>query len=266
MAARLIGDDEAAGTDLSTLLQIYPGAAEARQARFFLAESFARRERWTSAAELLRPFVEESVDDALRAPAIFWLARSYEAAGDYAAAVATYQRYRDLGTLLQPYAALRQAAQYEAAGQLAEAATAYEYAARTDIVRGERAGSFERAIRLRQQLGSPEAGLDLYDELLALAETPTYRASLFSQAAALAQEIGQGNRAGAWLRQLVTEAPGATQAAAAADQLLAAGDPALSATAAGKIFFEAERWPDAVAQFDQAIAQGGDLEAGVELR
>lgn len=266
MDSRTVGEDDAVGADLSALLQLYPDAPEARQARFYLAESFARRGRWTSAAELLRPFVEEPVDDALRAPAIFWLARCSEEAGDHAAAAAAYQRYRNLAAPLEPYAAMRQAAQLAAADQQAEAATAYEHAARADIVRGERAGSFERAIGLHRQLGSPEVGLDLYDELLALAETPTYRARILSQAVALAQEIGQGDRAGAWLRQIVANAPSTPEAASAADQLLAAADPALSAAAAGGIFMSAGRWPDAVAQLDLAIAQETDQETGVELR
>ncbi len=266
MASRAIGEDDAAGADFTALVQLYPGAPEDRPARFYLAESFARRGAWTSAAELLRPLIDDPAGDSLRSPAIFWLARCYESAGDHAAAAAAYQRYRDLGTPLEPYAAIRQAAQYQAAGQLAEAAAAYEHAARADIARGERAGSFERAIGLRRQLGSPAAGLALYDELLHLADAPDYRARILSEAAALAQELGQGARAAAWLRQLVADAPGAPEAAAAADQLLAAADPALGAATAGGVYFSAGRWPDAVAQLDTAIAQGGDLETGVELR
>ena len=102
MAARAIGEYTAAGVDLDALLHAYPDAAEARPARFYLAESLALRDNWTAAVELLRPFVDAPVDDALRAPAIFWLARGYESAGDHAAAVAAYQRYRDLGTPLEP--------------------------------------------------------------------------------------------------------------------------------------------------------------------
>ncbi|NTV65422.1 MAG: lytic transglycosylase, partial [Oscillochloris sp.] len=188
LAARAIGDDVATGADLEVLLHTYPAAVEARQARFFLAESQARRGLWTPAADLLRSFVDEPLDDGLRAPAIFWLARCYESAGDHVGAAGLYQRYRDLATPLEPYAAIRQAAQHAAAGQLAEAADAYEHAARADIVRGERAGSFERAIALRSQLASPAQGMALYDELLALAQTPAYRARILSEAAALAQQ------------------------------------------------------------------------------
>ncbi len=266
MAARAIGEDAAAGDDFDMLLRTYPDAAEARHARFYLAESLALRGDWTSAVARLRPFVAALPDDALRAPAIFWLARGYESAGDHAAAISAYQRYRNLGTPLEPYAAIRQAAQYEAAGQLAEAVAAYEYAARSDMLRGERAGGFERAISLHQRAGQPEVGLALYDELLALAQTPAYRARILSEAAALAQQLGQADRAGVWLRQIVADAPGTPEAAAAVDSLLAAGDPALSAAAAAGVYVDNGRWADAVTELDAAIAQGGDLEAGVELR
>lgn len=266
MAARAVGADDAVGADLSALLQLYPGAAEARQARFYLAESFARRGRWASAAELLRPFVDEPTDDALRAPALFWLARCYEEAGDHAAAAAAYQRYRDLGTPLEPYAALRQAAQLAAAGQREAAVAGYEQAARADIVRGERAGSFERAIGLHVQLGDPQAALDLYDELLGLADAPGYRARILSDAAALAQSAGQADRAAGWLRQIVADAPGAPEAPGAVDALLAAADPAIGPATAGGVYFNAERWQDAITQLDLAIAQTSDLEQGVALR
>ncbi|MEI6777695.1 MAG: transglycosylase SLT domain-containing protein [Chloroflexales bacterium] len=264
MDARAIGEDAAAGADLDALLHAYPDAAEARPARLYLAESLALRNNWTAAVDLLRPFVDAPVDDALRAPAIFWLARGYESAGDHAAAIAAYQRYRDLGTPLEPYAAMRQAAQYEAAGQLAEAAVAYEYVARADIVRGERAGSFERAIALRRRMGQAGAGIALYTELLTLADIPAYRARILSEASALAHDLGQTEQATLWLRQIISDAPDTPEAATAADQLLAAGDPALTAAAAGRIFFDNERWTDTITQLDAAIAQGGD--AGVELR
>ncbi|MBX0326087.1 transglycosylase SLT domain-containing protein [Oscillochloris sp. ZM17-4] len=267
MAARAIGEDAAAGADLSDLLQRYPDSSESRQARFFLAESFARRGRWASAAELLRPFVAEPTDDALRAPAIFWLARCAEEAGDHAAAAAAYQQYRDLGTPLEPYAAMRQAAQLDAVSQSAEAAAAYEHAARADIDRGARAGSFERAISLHLSLGvADDTLLGLYDELIALANDPAYRARILTEAASMAQQRGQIERALAWLRQVVADAPGEPKSAGAVSELLAYGDPSIDPATAGGVYFSAGRWGDAIAQLDLAIAQATDLESGVELR
>ncbi|NTU85934.1 MAG: tetratricopeptide repeat protein, partial [Chloroflexales bacterium] len=91
LAARAAADDSAAAADLSALIQAYPDAPEAAQARYYLAESYALRGRWTSAAELLRVFFEAAPrDEPLRAAALFWLARAPEAAGAHEAAVAAY--------------------------------------------------------------------------------------------------------------------------------------------------------------------------------
>ncbi|EFO79979.1 Lytic transglycosylase catalytic [Oscillochloris trichoides DG-6] len=266
LAARQIGADQDAAQDLSALINAYPTAPEAHQARFFLAESMARRALWSPAAQLFRPFAEGATDDPLYPAALFWLARCAEEAGDHARAVDLYQRYRDLATPLEPYAAMRQAAQLVALGQQAEAAAAYTHAARYDLVRGERAGSYERAIENRLQVEDRAAALDLYTELIDFAQTPTYRAHILFDAANLAQQLGQSDRAVAWLRQIIADAPATTQAQAALDQLIAAGDTTLSPAAAAQVLMQAERWPEALAQFDRAIAQAADLEAATELR
>ncbi|WP_161569229.1 transglycosylase SLT domain-containing protein [Candidatus Oscillochloris fontis] len=266
LAARQIGADLDAAQDLSALLNAYPNDPEAPQARFFLAESMARRGLWSAAAQLFRPFADGPTDDPLHAPALFWLARCTEEAGDHATAVDLYQRYRDLATPLEPYAAMRQAAQLVALGRQADAAAAYTHVARLDIVRGERAGSYERAIELHIQLGDPAVALDLYTELLDFAQTPTYRARILFDAASLAQQLGQAEQAAAWLRQLIADAPATSQAQIAVDQLLAAGDTALSPAAAAQVLMQAERWPEALTQFDLALAQAADLEVATELR
>jgi soluble lytic murein transglycosylase len=267
LAARAIGDDAGAGAAFSALIQAHGDAPEALEARYYLAESFARRARWSSAAELLRVFLDSApADHPLRAPATFWTARAAEGAGDHAGAVAAYKRYRELGTAIEPYAALRQAAQERAIGQPAEAAASYLHAARSPIVRGERAGSFEKAIALLQEAGRPDEALALYVELLGFAEAPDYRARLLLDGVALAQVLGRADQARAWLIELVTALPETPQAASAADQLLAAADQELTPAQAGRIYMAAQRWPDAMAQLDLAIAVAADPEAGAELR
>jgi soluble lytic murein transglycosylase len=151
------GDYDAVGLDLSALLDAYPGAAEARQARFYLAESYALRGRWTSAVEALRGLVADGPQpvspgaaDDLYARALFLTARGHEQAGAWADAAAAYEQYRALKTPLEPYARLRQAAQQQALGRDEEAAASFEAVATTDISRGERAGAYEKAIALRR--------------------------------------------------------------------------------------------------------------------
>lgn len=252
---RAIGNDDRAAADFSIVLSTYPDAPEAHAARFYLAESFARRGRWTSAVEAFKTFIDTSPPDDLTARALFWMARAYEEAGDWANAIATYGRYREFGTPLEPYAAIRQAAQFQALGRRAEAAEHYEYGATADIARGARAGSYEKAIALRRQLGQDGIALQLYDQLLALAENSNYRARILAEGADLALSLGREEQARAWLREIVTQTPDAPQAAAAAAQLRAASDPALTAATAARIFFTAGRYTEALPLFDEAIAR-----------
>lgn len=255
MERHAVGDFDAAATDFSSLLANYPDAPEMRQARYYLAASYAQRGRWTSTVETLQSLVAEPVEDELTDPALFWMALGYEAAGDWPNAVATYERYRALGAILEPYAAIRQAAQQQALGQLAEAAMNYEHGAHADIARGERAGSYEKAIALYRQLGQNERALQLYAELLDFAEQPDYRARILAEAIALAQQLGREDQARSWLIELVSAAPATAQAGSAVDQLLAAGDPALAPAQAAQVYFNLERYAEALAQFDAAIAQ-----------
>lgn len=267
MAARAIGDDAAAGADLSALLQGHPAAPEALAARYYLAESFARRGRWTSAAEMWRAFLAAApAEHPLRPPALFWLARAHESAGDHAAAIAAYQEYRALDTPIAPYAALRQAAQEQALERRAEAAASYLVAARSAIPAGERAGAFERAIAQLVAAGRPDEALALYSELLDLARQPAYRARVLAEASALADSHGQMEQARRWRLEIVNGAPETPEAAVAVDQLLAAGAAEVGGAQAGRIYMAAGRWSDAVAQFERAIAAEGDLATAIELR
>lgn len=255
LALRANGDYDGAALALRALLDAHPNSAEARPAEFYLAESFALRARWTSAIEALRGFIERSppegaqADDDLGARALFWLARGYEEAGAWADAVAAYQRYRSLQTPLEPYARLREAAQQRALGQLDAAAQAYEAVAASTLPRGERAGSFERAIELRSQLGQPAAALALYTPLLELASLPEYRARILAQAAALAAAQGQPELARTWRRELATQLPASPQALEAL-----AGLPDLEPAAAAAVYAAHQQWAAALPRYDAALA------------
>lgn len=247
---REIGNDDSAAQDFHTLLQDYPAANESRQARYYQAESFARRSRWTSAVETFDAFVAESTSDDLFPPALFWLARSYEEIGDWAKAIAVYERYRALHTPLEPYAAIRQAAQYQAMGQLAEAAQNYEYVASTDIDRAQRAASFEKAITLYRELGNRDQAFVLFEELLVLAQLPGYRARMLLEAALFAQEIGKQDQANAWLHEIVTAIPTSPQAITAIEMLQDKPESPLLPQEIAHVYFLAERYTEAKPFFD----------------
>lgn len=262
---RTLGEYDAMAEDVHALLEAYPDAAEARAARFYLAESYALRGRWTSAVETLREFVADDTKDALHARALFLLARGHEEAGNWADASALYERYRALKTPLEPYAQLRQAAQQQALGQAAEAAESYQLVAASDIARGERAGAHEKAIALRHQLGQDDAALQLYISLLDLADLPDYRARILAEAAALAQSFGASDRALAWWRELVEKHPATPQALEAVAKLLADLQANLDPAAAARVYSAHEQWSAALPHYDMAIAAASG-DAALELR
>lgn len=252
---RSVGDYENSAENLRAYLDVYPNASDDRMARYYLAESFARRGNWTSAVAAFAAFVDDPIEDDLTLPALFWLARGYEEAGDWSNAVATYERYRSSGSPLEPYAALRQAAQYAAMGQTLEAARTYEYVASTDIDRGQRAASFERAIALYRERGDTDKVLALYETLLAFAQVPSYRARLLWDGAVFANDVGQPDRAHAWLHEITRIAPASSFALSAAETLIADGSPLLSNADAARIFYFAETYTVAEQFFDAALAE-----------
>jgi soluble lytic murein transglycosylase len=268
------GDYDAAGERLAALLNADPHGPLAREVRLALAESFALRDRWGSAAEAARPLVDSALQDAIFARALFLLARSHEVAGAHAEASASFARYQALGTPLAPYAQLRQAAQDEARGALAEAAAGYEAAASSEMVNGERAGALLKAAAAQRALGQPGEALRLYRVLLAappqnglpaLADPPAFRAQTFVEAAATAIEAGDPTQARAWLREAVAVAPAAPAALEAVNQLLADQQSEIEPVVAATVLLAHERPADALPHLEAAIAlaQG---EAQIELR
>lgn len=265
LVAHTVGDYDASSRDLSLILSSYASAPEARAARYYLAETYAQRGRWTSAVESFKTFLADGAADDLHARALFWLARGYEQAGDWTNAAATYEQYRALKTPLEPYAAVREAAQQQALGNNELAAQLYEAVAASEVDRGERAGSFEKAIALRRSLGQSDTALALYERLLELADLPGYRARLLAEGAALAREVGQTDKSRVWLQEIVEKNLDTTQAADAVGLLQS--DPAaqLSPATAARALFAAERYDAALPLFDAAIGVAAGDEA-LELR
>ncbi|OAN46248.1 lytic transglycosylase [Chloroflexus islandicus] len=254
LASSEIGDDDTAASLLSQLLQLFPAAAEAPLARLMLARSYGDRGNWTSAAELVRPLLGDPATP-LYAPALFLTARAHEAAGMHAEAVAAYTQYEALGTPLAPYAALRAAAQLRVLERWAEAEASYLRAATGEMAAGQRAAAYEQAMALAAAQGRPADAVDYARQILAFATQPDYRSRIVARAAELAAEAGDPATASALRREAIATYAGQS-AALAADALRASNDPALDPFAAAQAYRAVERWNDAIAMLDRAIAAG----------
>lgn len=262
---RVLGDYAAATESLTELLNHHPDAPEARAAHTLLGESYALRGMWSEAADTLASVTEREPHDEWYARALFWLARSHEQAGAWQAAIDSYERYRELDTPLAVYALMRQAAQERALGHLEAAAEHYVAVAQQDIARGERAGSYEKAIAIYKELERPDRALELYHELIEFANMPDYRTRILTEAIALAQTQGNMPQAQVWRQVLISELPGQPQALTALGNLL--NDPSISLDAAlvAGVYALHAQVEQALPYFDAAIA-ASEGDAALELR
>ncbi len=255
------GLETQAATNAAALLTAYPDAPEAPEARLMLARHYAALRRWASVANVVQPLAETATP---RPQALFWRGRAQEEAGQWADALASYTPVASATTPLQPYALLRMAALHQQLGDQDAAARAYEQAASFDMTAGERAGALEKAIAIRRAQSQSTAALALYDQILGFARSPAYRARILAETAALADELGDTERAAALRQELVEQHPQRSEALAALDALIAATRP-VSPTIAAQVYTTAERYDDALPQFDRAIA-GTTGEPAAELR
>lgn len=255
---RVAGEYDAQAATLQQVLAQRPTDTEARQAQFGLAEAVLLQGQNDAAAQRFTVFLADGKTDELAARALFLLARANENAGRWDAAIESYQRYRVLKTPLEPFAALRQAAQERAAGKTDAAIATYEYVAKQPIARGRRAEALERLIELYGGAGRKDLQLARYRDLLAISQGPDYRPQVLLRAAQLA---GQTDEARVWLREIVESYPQRNEALQALDTLQA--DPAggLSPLLAARVNFIHERYQAAVPLFDAALAgQLSDLD------
>lgn len=248
---RLSGEYEAQAATLQQLLAQQPGAAQARQAQFGIAEAALLAGQADSAAQGFNVFLADGQTDALAGRALFLLARAHEEAGRTQAAIKAYERYRTLQTPLEPYAALRLAAQQEALGQVEAALVNYEYVGQQPIGRARRAEALEALIKLYGAAERTDLQLARYRDLLGISRNPEYRPLILWRAAQL---IPGTDEARAWLRELVDAFPLRGEAVEAVNVLQA--DPAggLAPLQAANVYFAHERYVDARPLFEAALA------------
>ncbi|HEX6292629.1 MAG TPA: transglycosylase SLT domain-containing protein [Herpetosiphonaceae bacterium] len=248
---RVSGEYEAQAATLQQVLAQQPSAEHARLAQWGMAESLLLQGRPDEATQALIVFLADGQTDDLAARALLLLARAHEQAGRWQAAIETYQRYRALKTPLEPYAALRQAAQERAAGQTAQAIATYSYAAQQPIARSRRAEALEALIALHGAAGQTDQQLARYRDLLGVAQNADYRPAVLWRAAQLA---GTTDEARAWLREIVASYPQRGEALEALAVLQS--DPAggVAPLDAANVNFAHERYAAAVPLFDAALA------------
>jgi len=239
---RISGEYEDARATLERVLAAQPDAERERAARYEQARLQLAQGQADAALATLEPLSRG--DDIVAARALFLIGRAHESAGRHDQAIDAFGRYRRLETAVEPYAALREAAQQLAAGRNREALALYTAAAQQPLARGRRVEVLEKLVELQPD----DAGrrLDALRELLTLAEEPAYRAELLWRAV---QQAPDTDEARGWLDELVRQYAATPQALEA----LATLDAVAPLDAAG-VYFAHERWAEAVPLYDAALA------------
>jgi soluble lytic murein transglycosylase len=248
---RISGEYQDQTATLQQVLAQQPSAEQSRRARLALAESALLQGKTDEAARGFTEFLADGQSDDLAARAILLLALAHENAGRWGEAIATYKRYRALKTPLEPYAALRQAAQERAAGQIEQAVASYSYVAQQPIARGRRAEALERLITIHAEAGQTEQQLARYRDLLGLVQHQDYRPAVLWRAAQVAGSSDEGR---SWLRELITRYPARGEALEALAVLQADPTSGLAPLQAANVNFVHERYAAAVPLYDAALA------------
>jgi soluble lytic murein transglycosylase len=247
---RSSGEYEAQAATLQQVLAQQPNATQMRQAHLGLGESALLQGKPDEAVQVFTVLLADGETDDLAARGLFLLARAHENAGRWQAAIDSYKRYRTLKTALEPYAALRQAAQERAAGQTDQAIAGYMHAAQQPIARSRRAEALENLITIYGAAGQREQQVACYRELLNVAQGPEYRPAVLWRAA---QAAGQTDEARGWLREIVSKYPQRAEALEALAALQADPVGGVAPLQAADVNFVHERYVAAVPLFDAAL-------------
>lgn len=247
---RIAGEYEDAQATLERVFAAQPDAQRERAARYEQARLQLALNQADAAVATLEPL--SSGDDAVAGRALFLLGRAHELAGRHEQAIDAFGRYRRLETALEPYAALREAAQLLAIGRDTEALALYEAASAQPLARGRRVEVLEKLLELNG--GDTQRRLGALRELLSLAQGPTALPSRPELLLRAAREAPGGDEARAWLGELIGQYPATAEALDALTLL-----ENVSPLQAAAVYFAHERWAEAVPLYDAALA--GELSA-----
>ncbi len=245
------GDFDGALVLYNRLLNEQPSGAVAGEAVLHIAQAYLQKgepdtaRAWIEANTALFSWEENH-------RAHFLLAEAYGQLGNCQQAGTYYQLYRDEGTSLDAFIAEGLAWCYRSQGDLARSAEEFTRAAGTGRYLSNRASFLEEAIKDLRALGDSEGALARYEQILAVAAQPAYRASTLYAMGDLLNGMGRTDEAWARWQEALSSYPSTEGASWAADALLAAGatvDPyqvALAYRAVG-------RTSDALPWFEQAV-------------
>jgi len=172
-----------------------------------LARAYARADRHHGAIAVLAGVTTETTRSEELSQAAGLLASSYEALGDWDAAIAAFERYLELEDWAAPYVRWHMAKAHEALDEDEEAA---EQLAAIDLIPlplSRRAEVLEELATVRRRLGRYDAALEAYEHILESSTVPNYRAHILHQKGETLREAGREDKAEELFGKVLQEYP-----------------------------------------------------------
>ncbi len=150
---------------------------------------------------------DEELPDSIRVEATLLYADALRALGEHAQAAESYGAAAQLEPLLDPYLYDWQGDEYYASGQYSAALEAYQQARPGKVTNSQIAGLLEKIGLTYAVLGDFDSAIATYEEILALAQNPGYRARILYQAAETERLAGRTQAAYDRMQSLIATYP-----------------------------------------------------------
>ena len=175
---QLNGDYEQAIASYLGVLGDSPTDEQARQARYYLAETFFLKQDYVSAAAAWEDFFTHYPDDARQPEATLMAARAYHAANECARAIALYETYLSSEDVLADMVHEWIGDCHALGSDLEGATLAYEQALAATRDRGMEVSLREKIAGIHLAQADYDAALEEYGAILDVARIDSYRAKI----------------------------------------------------------------------------------------
>lgn len=172
-----------------------------------LARAHIEEGQHREAVALLTRAISETTSAALAAEALGLLGSSYEALGDWRAALTAYGRYVQMNPAAAPEVRWHMVRAYEALGEYEKAIQELSAMDLAEMAAAKRAEALEKLAELRRKLKDYDGALGDYQRILDFAVMADYRALVLQKQAETQREAGRRERAIELYRRVIREYP-----------------------------------------------------------